>query len=748
MVSSKVKIGAAAGAGGKVTRRQGGNMRAAEVETENPVEIETNKEIVPIEHSELALAREPAIVLSEAKRAAEALRDVISKKANPVIMNGEQYLEFEDWQLVAQFYGCSVKIVSTAPVSIGEYIGFEAKAVVYNMRTNEEVGSAEAMCLNDEEKWSGRPRYEWRYVLKDGSTQADDPGPNNIIWIDNPGKPGKKMPKKERVLAGEEKVPLFQLRSMSQCVPERAEILTRQGFRRWDQIQVGDEVLAYDCQNDISRWTPLKAINVYDNEPVWHLRSRSFQVTCTPDHTWAVQNPRAQKFDMGGDRRSTTFMAEQGRRRASKRIGLIKTKDFHRANKLIVAAPAETGESPLSPQDAAILGWLITDGSLRKTPSGKHRGHIDQANEKFIPEIRALLGAHASESVTIPDPNHLTPHGHPWGKKPCYRFSLKSTFVNDLMARASIHSRSEMPALVTRLSSDARKAMLEAMLNADGSEIRKSGIYRFAKNNPQTIETFQILCALEGIALGRPHRRNDIAHCYATRRHRYAHLKWLKISNGEPEKVWCPTTQYGTWIMRLDGFVTITGNTRAAAKALRNRFAWVVVLAGYKPTPAEELTETQVDKPKAKSESFSWEGKKNLADHPDYDAALKADMEAQDQRKQPQPQEKATLTKAHLELKKEIDEFIKSKIEPDINVEDIPDLLQQLTAYASYQKEIGKNPDGTVQFRTVPPFRGVRTFDDPNFSEKLAQVALGKFRAKVEEIKERKGIATKKGKRK
>jgi len=29
--------------------------------------------------------------------------------------------------------------------------------------------------------------------------------------------------------------------------------------------------------------------------------------------------------------------------------------------------------------------------------------------------------------------------------------------------------------------------------------------------------------------------------------------------------------------------------TRAGAKALRNRLAWVVVLAGYKPTPAEEM---------------------------------------------------------------------------------------------------------------------------------------------------------------
>jgi hypothetical protein len=50
--------------------------------------------------------------------------------------------------------------------------------------------------------------------------------------------------------------------------------------------------------------------------------------------------------------------------------------------------------------------------------------------------------------------------------------------------------------------------------------------------------------------------------------------------------------------------------TRACAKALRNVFAWVVVLAGYKPTPAEEMTGHEqpieeikrMEPPKAKEE--------------------------------------------------------------------------------------------------------------------------------------------------
>src|SRR5262249_27437128 len=47
--------------------------------------------------------------------------------------------------------------------------------------------------------------------------------------------------------------------------------------------------------------------------------------------------------------------------------------------------------------------------------------------------------------------------------------------------------------------------------------------------------------------------------------------------------------------------------TRACAKAMRNVLAWVVVLAGYAPTPAEEMTGEEhgsyVQAPKRKSEA-------------------------------------------------------------------------------------------------------------------------------------------------
>ena len=166
--------------------------------------------------SVMAVARDPEVVLEEAHKAALALKRVVDGKPNKVMFNGEHYLEYEDWQCVGRFYGIAPKITSTTYVDYGGVKGWEASAEAVHVASGRVVSSADAMCLNDEEKWRARPKYAWAYVTHAGTLEVEDPGPQNIVWIPNPAKPGKKMPKKERMLVGEEAVPLFQLRSMAQ----------------------------------------------------------------------------------------------------------------------------------------------------------------------------------------------------------------------------------------------------------------------------------------------------------------------------------------------------------------------------------------------------------------------------------------------------------------------------------------------------------------------------------------------------
>jgi hypothetical protein len=119
--------------------------------------------------TQLSVSRPPQTVLEEAGKAAEALKDVISKKKKPVIFGGEQYLEFEDWQTIARFYGVTARVKSTAHVQYGDVHGFEASAETIL------VGSG------DEKNWKGKPMFQLRSMAQ---TRACAKALRNVLaWV-------------------------------------------------------------------------------------------------------------------------------------------------------------------------------------------------------------------------------------------------------------------------------------------------------------------------------------------------------------------------------------------------------------------------------------------------------------------------------------------------------------------------------------------------------------------------------------
>ncbi len=141
-----------------------------------------------VQQTEVGIFTSPEIVLENARTAARALADVLANKKKPVIMNGEQYLEFEDWQTCGQFYGYTVKTGEAVPVEVDGVKGAKAQADLIDIKTGMYLGGAEAYCMRDEDHWNTRPKYEWQ-------GEGD---------------------KRKRVKVGDEVVPWFQLASMAQ----------------------------------------------------------------------------------------------------------------------------------------------------------------------------------------------------------------------------------------------------------------------------------------------------------------------------------------------------------------------------------------------------------------------------------------------------------------------------------------------------------------------------------------------------
>lgn len=210
----------------------------------------SSEEIAVIDGQVLSLQRSPQETLDEAKKAAVALQTVISSKPRKVMFNGEQYLEFEDWQTVGRFYGITAKVERTEYVTYGNVSGFSARAVAIRS-DGMEISAAEGECLNDEDKWSHRPKYEWR-------PRADGNG-------------------NEKIQIGDEPVPLFQLKSMAQT---RACSKALRNVLAWVVVLAGyratpaEELQGADVANDKASTSgtgaqaTLPAVKVDTNTPV------------------------------------------------------------------------------------------------------------------------------------------------------------------------------------------------------------------------------------------------------------------------------------------------------------------------------------------------------------------------------------------------------------------------------------------------------------------------------------------------
>jgi hypothetical protein len=134
----------------------------------------------PPESAQLAMSRAPEIVLQEAAKAAQALRDVIERKPTKCVINGKTFLQFEDWQTLGRFYGVTVAARVTNYIEQGRVRGYECHAEAIRA-DGQVISAAQAMCMDDEQKWHDKPLFQLRSMAQ---TRAQAKALRNVLaWV-------------------------------------------------------------------------------------------------------------------------------------------------------------------------------------------------------------------------------------------------------------------------------------------------------------------------------------------------------------------------------------------------------------------------------------------------------------------------------------------------------------------------------------------------------------------------------------
>lgn len=115
---------------------------------------------------ELVLEGDPQAQLDFAMKAANALMRAVGQKPKKVMIRGEQYLEYGDWQTLARFFGATASVAWSKKLADdnGIFLGYEARAEV--LHNGMVISSAEAMCMKAEKNWNARDEFMLRSMAQ------------------------------------------------------------------------------------------------------------------------------------------------------------------------------------------------------------------------------------------------------------------------------------------------------------------------------------------------------------------------------------------------------------------------------------------------------------------------------------------------------------------------------------------------------------------------------------------------------
>lgn len=335
------------------------------------------------------------------------------------------------------------------------------------------------------------------------------------------------------------------------CASEDTEILTSEGWKTYQSLQIGDLVMAINPETWVANWEPTSAVNVFDavNQEMLQMEGKAHSSLTTLSHRWPVKH----RVITGG----ITSRIENRIRLSEELTG---------ADQIVCGAPV--GNLPLrsniNDNEVAIVAWYWTEGHNIKG------GSISFAQSETINPVNVLSIRDSLASLFGPPLDSIRSSiGPAWRESTdpdVTRFYLNRSASEQITRHMSdISNKVVSPKFITTLSKEQLQLFFDTSMAADGHK------YVITQSVKERLDSFQIVCSLLG-------KRSSLRKETIGGQGRYAGRQYwsLSIKSKRPNfnpvssvrhrvrytgKVWCPTTPNGTWLARRNGQVWFTGNT-------------------------------------------------------------------------------------------------------------------------------------------------------------------------------------------
>ena len=345
------------------------------------------------------------------------------------------------------------------------------------------------------------------------------------------------------------------------CLTPDTEILTKSGWKRYGDIEIGELVYSMNSETGMGEWTELIDINIFNySGPMLSMENSSHSSLSTPNHRWFV----ADKYG------NYTW----------------KTSEQLNCSSRIPVALESSGfpvEAKYTDELVELAAWYWAEGCRHKY--SHNRVEIAQsqyANPEHCERIKIIL-------EKLFGPEGKCADGGLWYQSPdLMKFYISADVTGQLLSLFEdnqVYAQGAQPKIpkldfIYSLTKEQMQLFVNINIFGDGCT-EKNGRSRWHQKDTRSVEIFDICLNLLGIPsrfrldksreesgvwtfelLKRDFINPKTAAIESSRRgSTSATHEWVDYKG----VVWCPTTKNGTWFARRNGKKFFTGNSVGTA---------------------------------------------------------------------------------------------------------------------------------------------------------------------------------------
>lgn len=346
------------------------------------------------------------------------------------------------------------------------------------------------------------------------------------------------------------------LEALRQCVDDKTEALTIDGWKKYNEINVGTLILTKNPITGILEWQPIEKVNIYPDYDgdLYSIEGKTFSALTNGKHRWLCNHNI----------------------KPNSKVEFVTTEELY--NSKVVMPIHRTGEylgnknKILSDDMVFILGIILTDGHIRyyQDKSKPRYGKpwyvvITQSKEKNIPIIQNVvdkIGYNYNYKVS--------------GKKHVWKFNKDfADYLHNIIPNKELNM-----GLLNSLTKKQIKLLLDGMILGDDC---KKGT-RIITSSIEQANLIQILIVMAGyysnilindnrgvhfsnkVKSGKIVTKN-VSYLVTIGKNKHFHhistrgTNHIKKISNQNKLIWCPTVNNGTWVCRRNGKTYITGNS-------------------------------------------------------------------------------------------------------------------------------------------------------------------------------------------